>query len=121
MVDFTIVKGVRGIWHKRSTVTRWIKRFEFALGRRQNSSSEMLQGRQPSGREGVTTTARPFSFKQRDLTRALRAAVAASLKVQRYEIDKAGMIIIVVAGGTAPPDYDLDRELTEFEVRHGQG
>ncbi len=35
------------------------------------------------------------TFKQQDVTRALRAAVAAGIEVQRYEIDKDGKIVVV--------------------------
>lgn len=62
------------------------------------------------------------TFKQQDVTRALRAAIAAGVAVLRIEIDKSGKIILVTAGETpsAPVD-DLDRELAEFEARNGQG
>jgi hypothetical protein len=59
------------------------------------------------------------TFKQKDATRAARAAIAAGLEVQRIEIDKDGRIIVVTGKAGAPQD-DLDRELTEFEGRHGQ-
>lgn len=68
-------------------------------------------------------TRRPYTFKQQDVTRALRGAKAAGMNIQRVEIDQAGKIILVTAGETpsAPVD-DLDRELAEFEAaRHGQG
>jgi hypothetical protein len=35
-------------------------------------------------------------FKQRDLTRALRAASAAGQLVQRFEIDREGKIVVFV-------------------------
>ena len=62
------------------------------------------------------------TFKQQDVTRALRATLAAGVAVLRVEIDKDGKIILVTAGETpsAPVD-DLDRELAEFEARNGQG
>lgn len=44
----------------------------------------------------------PCTFKQQDLTRALRAAVAAGVKVQRFEIAKDGKIV-VVTGETQEP------------------
>jgi ribosome-interacting GTPase 1 len=37
-------------------------------------------------------------FKQRDLTRALRAASAAGQPVQRFEIDREGKIVVVFVG-----------------------
>ena len=51
----------------------------------------------------------PQSFTQRDVTKALKGAVAAGIAVRRVEVGKDGRIIIVagppegdtVAGGTA--------------------
>lgn len=61
------------------------------------------------------------TFKERDITRALRATVAAGMTVQRIEIDKNGKIVVVTSGDTpAPPVDDLDRELADFEAQHGQ-
>jgi hypothetical protein len=39
----------------------------------------------------------PSAFRQRDLTRAFRAAQAAGVKVARVEIDRDGKIVIVTA------------------------
>jgi hypothetical protein len=39
----------------------------------------------------------PCTFKQRDVTKAVKAIVAAGGQVERVEIDKAGKIIIVIA------------------------
>jgi hypothetical protein len=36
----------------------------------------------------------PAAFKQRDVTRALRATIAAGLGVQRIEIEKDGKIVV---------------------------
>jgi ATP-dependent exoDNAse (exonuclease V) alpha subunit len=61
----------------------------------------------------------PSTFRQTDVTRAVRAVVAAGVEIMRVEIDKAGKIVIVAA--TAPADSplgELDRELTAFEARH---
>lgn len=60
------------------------------------------------------------TFKQRDATRAARAAIAAGLEVQRIEIDKDGKIIVVTAGQPPAAPDDLDKELAEFEARHGE-
>jgi hypothetical protein len=66
----------------------------------------------------------PQSFKQTDLTKAIKAAVKAGVQGWRVEIVNGK---IIVAGGEpdgvsrdVPPDNDLDRELAEFEARHGQ-
>ena len=37
------------------------------------------------------------TFKQRDVTKALKAAVKAGIAIERFEIDKNGKIIIVIA------------------------
>lgn len=37
----------------------------------------------------------PCTFKQQDVTRALRATVAAGIDVQRIEIDRDGKIVVV--------------------------
>lgn len=63
----------------------------------------------------------PCNFRQRDLTRALRAAVEAGITVQRIEIRQGGAIVVVTGDTPAAPVDDLERELAEFEARHGQG
>jgi hypothetical protein len=45
-----------------------------------------------------------LTFKQQDLTRALRAAAAAGIEVQRFEIDKAGNIVVVAGKPKEQPD-----------------
>ena len=60
------------------------------------------------------------NFRQRDLTRAIRGAVAGGLTVARVLIDpKTGKIEVVTGGGTSQDSPgDLDQELAEFEGRH---
>jgi hypothetical protein len=59
------------------------------------------------------------AFKQRDVARALRGAVAAGMKIARVDIEpNTGRISIVPAGQAK--DSELDVELAEFEARHGQ-
>jgi hypothetical protein len=54
----------------------------------------------------------PCTFKQRDVTKAVKAIVAAGVQVERVEIDKAGKIIIVTAAkpkesaGSARNEWD---------------
>jgi hypothetical protein len=64
----------------------------------------------------------PSTFRQQDVTRAVKAVVAAGVGIARVEIDKAGKITIIAA--TAPAEAaqdDLDREFADWEARHGQG
>ena len=62
------------------------------------------------------------SFRQRDVARLVRAATAAGLKVSALRVDTHSGLIEVVTG--EPPRHDsddLDRELAEFNARHGEG
>jgi hypothetical protein len=65
----------------------------------------------------------PSTFRQQDVTRAIKAAVAAGVGIARVEIDKSGKIVIVTGkpqeAAVAAPQDDLDRELAEWEGRHG--
>jgi hypothetical protein len=57
------------------------------------------------------------TFRQRDVTAALKAAKAAGLDVAKVEVDPiTGRIVIVTsAGGDKEPATDLDRWL----IKHG--
>jgi hypothetical protein len=66
----------------------------------------------------------PSTFRQADLTRALKAAVAAGVHIARVEIDTTGKIVIVARkpiGASETPVDELDRELADWEARHGEG
>ena len=43
----------------------------------------------------------PATFRQADVTRAVRAVVAAGVHIGRVEIDKTGKIVIVAADATS--------------------
>jgi hypothetical protein len=59
----------------------------------------------------------PCTFKQRDVTAAVKAVAKAGLSVARVEIAPDGKIVIATVAQTALPSDDLDRELAEFEAR----
>jgi hypothetical protein len=44
----------------------------------------------------------PSTFRQQDVTRAIRAAIAAGVDIARIEVAKDGRIIIVTAADTEP-------------------
>jgi len=48
-------------------------------------------------------------FRQIDVTRALRAALAAGLDIGKVEIDPEGKIVVYTKKETSEPDNDLDR------------
>jgi len=56
-------------------------------------------------------------FKQRDVTRAVKAVLAAGLVVGRVEISRGGSIVVIPTTGLDTGGDDLDRELAEFEAR----
>jgi hypothetical protein len=46
----------------------------------------------------------PSTFRQQDVTRAIKAVAAAGVSIARVEIDKAGKIVIVTASDAWPDD-----------------
>jgi len=44
------------------------------------------------------------TFRQADITKALKAAAAAGMVVQRFEIDRDGKLV-VIAGQPAEPEF----------------
>ena len=59
---------------------------------------------------------RPQSFRQSDVTKALKATVKAGIAVARVEIDKNGKIVVVTA---TPQDADGEKpEKNEWDTVH---
>jgi hypothetical protein len=54
------------------------------------------------------------TFKQGDITRAIKAAVKAGVKDWRVEIDRDGKIIVVAAAPASAPDTDQE---TSADIR----
>jgi len=50
---------------------------------------------------GKNNSRPPSAFRQRDVTRAIRGAVAAGVDIARVEVTNAGTIVIVPAAGAA--------------------
>ena len=48
-------------------------------------------------------TRAPSTFRQQDVTRAVKAVTAAGVNIARIEIDKAGKIVIITADRTGQP------------------
>jgi hypothetical protein len=65
---------------------------------------------------------RPYTFRECDVRRAIRATASAGMEIAAVEIGVQGEIRIVIGSpGTRLLGQDeLDRELAEFEGRHGQ-
>ena len=68
----------------------------------------------------VAMTRAPSTFRQSDITKAIRAARKAGVENVRVEIAKDGRIVIVTGGAQPAVQDDLDRELEQFCARHGQ-
>ena len=62
----------------------------------------------------------PSTFRQQDVTRAVKAVTAAGVDIARVEIARDGRIVIITAEAQPAVQDDLDRELEEFNARHGQ-
>ena len=57
----------------------------------------------------------PSTFRQHDLTRAIRATRAAGLNVARVELDPitGKIVILTIAGGDKAPATDLDKWMAQ--------
>jgi ssDNA-binding replication factor A large subunit len=62
----------------------------------------------------------PSTFGQTDVTKAVKAVRSAGVNIVRVELTKDGRIVIVTGEADPAAQDDLDRELAEFEARHGE-
>jgi hypothetical protein len=56
----------------------------------------------------------PSTFRQQDVTRAVKAVTAAGVHIARIEIDKAGKIVIITAD--TPDQSGKMREANEWDA-----
>jgi hypothetical protein len=60
----------------------------------------------------------PYSFKQRDMTRAVKAVVAAGLAIARVEVDRDGKIVIVPGTPRVTTESSAwDKAIADLESR----
>ena len=54
----------------------------------------------------------PSAFRQKDVTRAIKAVTAAGVHIARIEIDRAGKIAIIAAiiAATEPKQFEVGEE-----------
>jgi hypothetical protein len=55
----------------------------------------------------------PSTFRQQDVTRAVKGVAAAGVHIGRVEIDKAGKIVIIAADPNGQPGESL--EMNEWD------
>jgi hypothetical protein len=55
----------------------------------------------------------PSTFRQQDVTRAVKAVAAAGVHIAKVEIDKSGKITIITADAPAAPD--AGKEANEWD------
>jgi hypothetical protein len=58
----------------------------------------------------------PSTFRQQDVTRALRAAVAAGLRVAGFKIDPQGKIEVVIGEARSQDSSGEGREVNEWDA-----
>jgi hypothetical protein len=68
----------------------------------------------------VILARRPATFRQHDVTRALRAARAAGLEVTGYEIEPTTGKIVVTTAGRASPPSTPDAALEQWLANHAR-
>ena len=60
---------------------------------------------------------RPCVFRQRDVTKAVRAVAAAGMQIDRVEVDKTGKIVIVT--GKDLGDSSNNSPANEWDEKYG--
>ena len=82
-------------------------------------STESTASTEPTGGERTDTVSRaPATFRQSDLTRAIRAAVKAGVRVTGATVDAEGKISLTIGGEQPVQQTDLDRWLGKWGRSH---
>jgi hypothetical protein len=61
---------------------------------------------------------RPCVFRQRDVTKAIKAVAAAGVAVVKVEMHKDGKIVVVAAGPSETQRRELGDPLDEWMAKH---
>ena len=59
----------------------------------------------------------PSTFRQRDVTRAVKAVTKAGVNIRRVEIDRAGKIAFITGSETSPQD-ETSNSLDQWLANH---
>src|SRR5262249_53431439 len=95
---------------RRANCARWFGRSSSGISRpdrwqrfaqRRNLSATCCGCGQGTG---TKMSRAPSTFRQQDVTRAVKAVTAAGVRIARVEIDKTGKIVIITADPTNQPD-----------------
>ena len=65
-------------------------------------------------------TRRPSTFRQQDVTRAVKAVIATGVGIARVEIDKTGKIIIITGETTDQPGRSSDNDLDNWIAKRAK-
>ena len=63
----------------------------------------------------VAMTRAPSTFRQQDVTKAVKAVAAAGVHIARVEIDKAGKIVIITTDATENQSGESATEENEWD------
>lgn len=60
---------------------------------------------------------RPALFKQHDVKRAVRGAIAGGVEILRVEIEPNGKIVLIACNKRTSDDDEIDRDIAALEAR----
>jgi hypothetical protein len=60
----------------------------------------------------------PLTFRQQDVTRAVKAVVAAGVAVERVEVDQSGKIVVVAVDASKSGEVAKENPLDQWMKKH---